>query len=217
MSLDGLEIERRFRIKNNGWRAEGIERVRHLHQKTVARDPNGTITRLRLSRAPGCILMDCEAFITIKQKGDGHRIRPEVEWSVPYEETLTAFKSFLGSGLAKLRYRLKGPAGWDVNLFRGSSAGLELAEIEFATPEKSDELGTSAFPFPSWLGEEVTDDPRYLSSNLEREPWLLWGQPCRHCLHLAGDHVEGKVCTRCSCCCLDVVGAFGDPEPNPDE
>lgn len=56
---------------------------------------------------------------------------------------------------------------WIIEQFAGDNLGLTLAEIE---------LGSSETPFtqPPWLGEEVTDDPRYFSSNLWRHPFTRW-------------------------------------------
>jgi adenylate cyclase len=42
-----------------------------------------------------------------------------------------------------------------------------VAEIEL-------DDASEAFARPEWLGEEVTDDVRYYSSNLAREPWMTW-------------------------------------------
>jgi CYTH domain-containing protein len=62
--------------------------------------------------------------------------------------------------LEKDRYiiHLKGNA-WEIDVFKGKYQGLVLAEIELANENDEIEL-------PSWIGEEVTNDPAYLNVNL---------------------------------------------------
>ena len=52
-------------------------------------------------------------------------------------------------------------------MFEGANAGLVVAEIE---------LGDEAerVPLPPWVGEEVTDDPRYYNVNLVANPYRDW-------------------------------------------
>ena len=51
--------------------------------------------------------------------------------------------------------------------FLGENLGLVVAEIEL-------ESETQAFEKPSWIGVEVTDDPRYFNSNLAIMPFGKW-------------------------------------------
>jgi CYTH domain-containing protein len=51
-----------------------------------------------------------------------------------------------------------------INEFRGNLEGLVLAEVEFASREKSEE-----FEPPDWFGEEVTEDIRYKNQNLAQK------------------------------------------------
>jgi CYTH domain-containing protein len=50
----------------------------------------------------------------------------------------------------------------------GENAGLVVAEVELQSEDQ-------AFERPPWLGEEVTEDPRYFNSNLSRTPYRDWG------------------------------------------
>ena len=62
------------------------------------------------------------------------------------------------------------PAGercFEVDEFHGENEGLVMAEIEL---ESQDE----AFERPSWLGEEVTGDPRFYNGYLARNPFKNW-------------------------------------------
>ncbi len=49
---------------------------------------------------------------------------------------------------------------WEVDEFLGANAGLVVADSELTTPDQP-------FARPDWLGEEVTEDPRYYNANLD--------------------------------------------------
>jgi adenylate cyclase len=61
--------------------------------------------------------------------------------------------------VCKTRYRLRYRDGlvWSIDLFEGPNAGLIIAEVDLADPEQRIEL-------PSWVGEEITFNPRYGNS-----------------------------------------------------
>jgi adenylate cyclase len=52
----------------------------------------------------------------------------------------------------------------EVDVYEGDLDGLVVAEIEFASEEEA-----KAFDPPSWLGEDVTGDERYLNETLATE------------------------------------------------
>ena len=89
-------------------------------------------------------------------------------------------KEFKTDGLMILGQEMPGQAGHDVmadpdrpslcfevDEFHGENEGLVMAEIEL---ESQDE----AFERPSWLGEEVTGDPRFYNGYLARNPFKNW-------------------------------------------
>ncbi|MFN5736296.1 MAG: adenylate cyclase, partial [Flavobacteriales bacterium] len=62
--------------------------------------------------------------------------------------------------LSKTRYRIMHAGNlWEIDVFHEKNEGLVLAEIELSAPDQ-------VFEPPFWLGEEVTDDARYLNVNL---------------------------------------------------
>jgi adenylate cyclase len=70
--------------------------------------------------------------------------------------------------IEKTRYHVRvGRHVWDIDEFDGQNRGLVVAEVELAS---ADEL----FDRPSWLGREVTHDPRYLNANLIHRPFCTW-------------------------------------------
>ena len=51
--------------------------------------------------------------------------------------------------------------------FFNENQGLIVAEVELETEAQ-------AFDIPTWIGEEVTGDPRYYNSNLVQYPYTKW-------------------------------------------
>ena len=56
---------------------------------------------------------------------------------------------------------------WEIDEFHGGNEGLVVAEIELENEEKP-------FAKPPWLGEEVSQDSRYLNINLSQHPYRQW-------------------------------------------
>ena len=56
---------------------------------------------------------------------------------------------------------------WEVDVFAGENEGLVVAELELSSVDET-------FPLPSWVGEEVTEDPRYYNICLVTHPYKSW-------------------------------------------
>jgi adenylate cyclase len=56
---------------------------------------------------------------------------------------------------------------WELDVFAGENAGLVMAEIEL-------ESEGEAFERPDWLGDDVSEDPRYYNASLARYPFRRW-------------------------------------------
>jgi CYTH domain-containing protein len=57
-----------------------------------------------------------------------------------------------------------------IDVFHGHNDGLIVAEIELSSE-------TDTFDRPQWVGEEVSNDPRYFNNNLAVNPFKVWGCP----------------------------------------
>lgn len=154
----GIEIERKFLVKNDTWRAS-VQSERHIVQGYLA--TTGTLTlRVRIK--------DDEACLTIKGPPRG-LVRSEFEYAIPVVDAQEMLSEFAIVALVtKVRFRV-GHADhvWEVDVFEGENTGLELAEIELQSEHES-------FRLPSWAGDEVTGDPRYSNANLARRPFKDW-------------------------------------------
>ena len=107
------------------------------------------------------------AVLTIK----GGRVgisRPEFEYEIPFGHAQELMKLAVGSLVKKTRYyHREGKHVWEVDVFDGDNEGLMVAEIELNSEDEP-------FVKPSWVGEEVSHDPRYSNSNLSIEPYCCW-------------------------------------------
>jgi adenylate cyclase len=56
---------------------------------------------------------------------------------------------------------------WEIDVFEGANAGLVVAEIELDDVEE-------CFARPVWVGDEVSDDPRYYNVCLVKHPFNEW-------------------------------------------
>lgn len=100
-----------------------------------------------------------KAFLTIKGQISGFS-RNEFEYEVPKEEAVEMIEEFQLKVLEKRRYYFSAnPFIWEIDVFLGGLAGIVVAEIELPSEE-------TKFELPSWIGEEVTFDKKYLNAEL---------------------------------------------------
>jgi len=146
-----IEIERKFLVRGEGWRAD-CEGALHLRQGYLAR---GDVTvRVRI-RGDGEA-----ASLAVK----GKRLqtsRLEFEFPIPVAEAEEMLRELAPRSLVeKTRYKLRYRGfAWCVDEFRGRHAGLVMAEIELPHP-------CALFDVPDWVGRDVTSEERYSNSFL---------------------------------------------------
>lgn len=153
----GVEIERKFLVTNDSWMQQG--RPALLRQGYLSSHPQ-RVVRVRIE--------DDRAMMTIKGKGVG-ATRGEWEYPIPLADAEEFLDKLCEQPIIE-KYRRRIPhAGfvWEVDEFLGVNAGLVVAEIELPSEDQ-------AFDKPDWAGEEVTDDVRYLNSNLIKHPYSNW-------------------------------------------
>ena len=156
----GLEIERKFLVVGEAWRALGTPTL--LRQGYLSLEPERTV-RVRIEGS--------NATLTIKGKNRG-ATRGEWEYPIPVAEAAELLDTLCQQPLIeKIRHRVRaGTHIWEVDEFLGANAGLVVAEIELASEGEG-------FDKPAWIGREVTDDKRYFNSNLIRHPYSAWKDP----------------------------------------
>ena len=151
------EIERKFLVKGNAWRA--------LAKGTTYRQGYLNSAKERTVRVRTA---EDKAFLTIKGLTLG-ATRAEYEYEIPFDEGKAMLDALAEKPLIeKKRYKI--PAGdltWEIDEFLGDNAGLILAEVELKSEDQ-------AFDRPAWLGDEVTGDTRYYNANLIKKPFTRW-------------------------------------------
>jgi adenylate cyclase len=153
-----VEIERKFLVKNDAWRAQ-VDSEARIMQGYLANNANATV-RVRVKGDA--------AFLTIKGATQGAS-RSEFEYPIPVadaEAMLSELAVF--PPVDKVRHQIRvGTHVWELDLFHGENDGLVMAEVELSAEDES-------FEMPEWAGEEVTADPRYYNVNLARHPYKHW-------------------------------------------
>ncbi len=159
----GIEIERKFLVVGEGWRAAADE-------GTLIRQ--GYLTRVTgPGAAPASVrirIAGDRAFLNIKSAELGIR-RLEYDYPVPVNEAEEMLARLcIGHAVEKTRYHVR-HAGhlWEVDIFSGDNEGLAVAEIELAHEDEP-------FERPDWVGAEVSSDPRYYNVYLADHPYRSW-------------------------------------------
>jgi CYTH domain-containing protein len=151
------EIERKFLVKGDAWRA--------LDKGTTYRQGYLNSAKERTVRVRTA---EDKAFLTIKGLTLG-ATRAEYEYAIPFDEGKAMLDALAEKPLIeKKRYKI--PAGdltWEIDEFLGDNAGLIVAEVELKSEDQ-------AFDRPAWLGDEVTGDTRYYNANLIKKPFTRW-------------------------------------------
>ena len=141
-----MEIERKFLLAADPPLPPGTPASR-LRQGYVAVAPDRGEVRVR----------DDDGSCTLTVKQGAGLTRAEHEVAITPELFAELWPLTEGRRVEKTRHRVPLDR-WvaEIDVFAGALEGLRLVEIEFAT-----EADALAFTPPAWVGEDVTDDPRY--------------------------------------------------------
>jgi adenylate cyclase len=154
----GTEIERKFLLAGDGWRA-----MAHGHRRMVqgylANTERGSI-RVRLAGD--------DATLNIKSMTLGVT-RQEYTYEIPVADAELMLRELcLRPLIEKVRHYVEfGGLTFEIDEFEGDNAGLVVAELELQHADQP-------FTRPDWLGDEVSDDPRYYNVCLVDKPFNRW-------------------------------------------
>ena len=153
----GLEIERKFLIKQDQWQPPNQGKI---YRQGYIRTQNGNTVRVRVAGDQG--------YLTIKGKTQGST-RSEFEYVIPLADAEEMLNTLCDRPLIeKIRYQVEiNGLCWEVDQFLGENEGLLLAEVELETE-------TQTISFPQWIDKEVTEDMRYYNVNLAENPYQNW-------------------------------------------
>ena len=153
----GTEIERKFLLTGDAWKK--LAKGKYYRQGYLNSQKERTV-RVRT--------LDNRGFLTIKGISVGVT-RIEYEYEIPIEDADVLLDELCEQPLIeKKRYKIAFfDFIWEVDEFFGENEGLVLAEIELENEDQQ-------FEKPSWVGNEVSGDPRYFNSNLIKNPYTSW-------------------------------------------
>ena len=159
--MSGMEIERKFMVRGNGYRqlAYASDRIK---QGYICRG-HGPTVRVRLRGGRG--------YLTIKGPShDGGLSRYEFEKEITPDEAEQLFRLCEPGIIDKTRFLVKsGQHTFEVDEFYGENEGLVMAEVELSAPDEPYEK-------PVFIGKEVTGDRRFYNSHLRVNPFSAWGK-----------------------------------------
>ena len=148
------ETERKFLVEGD-FKSEAVDSVR-IKQGYLCSVPERTV-RVRIKGEKG--------YITVKgPSSESGASRFEWEKEIPADEAQLLLELCETGIIDKTRYFVRcGAHTFEVDEFYADNEGLILAEVELASEDEK-------FEMPSWLGREVTGDPRYYNSMLMKHP-----------------------------------------------
>jgi adenylate cyclase len=146
----GIEIERKFLVLSDAWRAGVARSVRMAqgylndHAAVVAGTQLASV-RVRVG--------DGRGWLNLKSREAGPS-RQEFEYEIPLADAHALLALCVGAPIDKVRHYVPfGAHTWEVDEFAGENA---------------------PFARPDWIGAEVTDQPRYYNLALAARPFGRW-------------------------------------------
>ncbi|WP_269609442.1 CYTH domain-containing protein [Prochlorococcus marinus] len=150
----GIEIERRFLVKNEDWKSQVIL-SEDFSQAYLNSSLDEWTIRVR-------IIDNAKSYITLKSSLN-RLVNYEFEYSIPNKDAIELIK-LSNYKITKTRYHLKiNKKDWVVDLFDGSNSSLKIAEIELSS--ESEEIQV-----PSWCGQEITGIKSLSNASLAKTP-----------------------------------------------
>ncbi len=148
----GLEIERRFLVKNNNWKSQVIL-SQDFSQAYLNLDE--WTTRVRL-------IDNDKAYITLKSFING-LLNYEFEYPIPRKDAIELL-NLSKYKITKTRYMLKtNEKNWVVDSFTGLNSSLTIAEIELNSESEQIKI-------PTWCGQEITGIKSLNNASLAETP-----------------------------------------------
>ena len=153
-----IEIERKFLIINDNWKQLPSQKADYTQ---------GYFTTNKKCSIRVRVTGDT-ASINIKSATLGI-YRSEFDYPIPVNDARELLDTLcIHPLIEKTRYKiLYDNHTWEVDVFSGENEGLIVAEIELKSIDEE-------FTKPDWIGEEVSDDPRYYNVCLVERPYKNW-------------------------------------------
>ena len=172
----GIEIERKFLVAGEGWRAAAhavVPMAQGYLNDLGAMDHGGQKASIRVR------IQGDAAFLNLKSREPGHT-RQEFDYPIPVADARALLALCVGGIIDKRRHLVRHEGHlWEVDEFLGDNAGLVVAELELGDAGES-------FVKPAWAGREATDAPRYYNLALASRPFSCWSDDERAATDIPG-------------------------------
>lgn len=160
----GIEIERKFLLKTDEWKAYVTQThvIKQGYLQSGLDASQKSSVRVRISNK--------QANINVKS-AELSAVRQEFEYEIPLHDAEQMLKTLCADkAIEKTRFYVPYASHlWEIDIFSGDNAGLQMAEIELTS---LDEI----FEKPDWIGAEVSHDERYYNNYLIKKPYCRWRQ-----------------------------------------
>jgi len=151
------EIEHKFLLKSDDWRAEAT-RSERMTQGYIAGGDRASV-RVRVAGDYSAINIKSGGLVAS---------RLEYEYPIPLQQANELLDLCVPPLIEKTRHFVPfADFEWEIDEFHGANAGLIVAELEL------DHEGQS-FALPPWIGAEVTHLERYYNVRLAKHPYQDW-------------------------------------------
>lgn len=158
----GIEIERKFLLKNDEWKAHVTQTyvIKQGYLQSGLETAQKSSVRIRITNK--------QANINVKSV-ELSAIRQEFEYDIPLHDAEQMLKTLCDDVvIEKTRYYVPyGSHLWEVDVFEGQNFGLQMAEIELGSINEH-------FEKPDWIGPEVSHDERYYNIYLLKHAYNQW-------------------------------------------
>ncbi len=156
------EIERKFKLVSDDWKQHisGKKNIRQGYLQSGIKKDQLSSVRVRISNN--------QATLNIKS-AEMSIERTEYEYAIPLEDAEHIMSALCeGAVIEKTRYLVQDHDHlWEIDIFGGDNSGLQMAEVEL-------EAINEPLFLPDWVGDEVSDDPRYYNNYLINCPFKGW-------------------------------------------
>lgn len=144
------EIERKFLVTGDGWKAAAMSRSSLTQAYLMAGDDRSLRIRIENGgRATLCVKIGAVGLA-----------RDEYEYPIPVGDAREMVERAIGNVIEKTRHLVHHHGYlWEIDVYHGLYDGLIVAEVEL---ESVDDVP----PLPDWAGLEVTGDKRYSNASL---------------------------------------------------
>lgn len=151
------EIEHKYRVVGDAWR--GLGSSTEFRQGYLSTVKERTV-RVRAAGDLGTLTIK---GLTVDAT------RHEFEYEIPVADAKAMLDELCEQPIIEKTRHVVEVDGmtWEIDEFVGVNAGLVVAEVELDSADQT-------YALPEWVGEDVTNDPRYFNANLVAHPYTEW-------------------------------------------